>query len=83
MLLNEGQLDGVKVLSPKAVETMRTISTGDLKVGFTEGNGWGVGCCVVREPQGVSEVLSPGSFGHGGAYGTQAWIDPSKSELTS
>ena len=21
-------------------------------------------------------MLSPGSFGHGGAYGTQAWIDP-------
>jgi CubicO group peptidase (beta-lactamase class C family) len=33
---------------------------------------------VVREPQGVSEVLSPGTFGHGGAYGTQAWIDPVK-----
>jgi CubicO group peptidase (beta-lactamase class C family) len=30
----------------------------------------------VREPQGVSAALSPGSFGHGGAYGTQAWIDP-------
>ena len=27
---------------------------------------------------GVAEVLSPGSFGHGGACGTQAWIDPSK-----
>jgi len=24
----------------------------------------------------VTEALSPGSFGHGGAYGTQAWIDP-------
>ena len=23
-------------------------------------------------------MLSPGSFGHGGAYGTQAWIDPVK-----
>jgi CubicO group peptidase (beta-lactamase class C family) len=33
---------------------------------------------VVRQPQGVSAVLSPGSFGHGGAYGTQAWIDPQK-----
>ena len=25
-----------------------------------------------------AEVLSPGSFGHGGAWGTQAWIDPVK-----
>ena len=33
---------------------------------------------MVREPQGVSAALSPGSFGHGGAYGTQAWIDPVK-----
>jgi CubicO group peptidase (beta-lactamase class C family) len=23
-------------------------------------------------------MLSPGTFGHGGAYGTQAWIDPHK-----
>jgi CubicO group peptidase (beta-lactamase class C family) len=30
----------------------------------------------VHAPQGVTESLSPGSFGHGGAYGTQAWIDP-------
>ena len=34
--------------------------------------------CVVRQPQGVSATLSPGSYGHGGAYGTQAWIDPVK-----
>ena len=32
----------------------------------------------MHKPQGVSEKLSPGSFGHGGAYGTQAWIDPVK-----
>ncbi len=37
--------------------------------------GWGLGWGVVREPQGVTEMLSPGSYGHGGAYGTQVWID--------
>jgi CubicO group peptidase (beta-lactamase class C family) len=26
----------------------------------------------------VTEALSPGSHGHGGAYGTQAWIDPKR-----
>ncbi len=26
----------------------------------------------------MTAALSPGSFGHGGAYGTQAWIDPVK-----
>ena len=33
---------------------------------------------VVREPQGVTAMLSPGTFGHGGVYGTQAWIDPAQ-----
>jgi len=28
--------------------------------------------------EGVVELLSPGSYGHGGAWGTQAWIDPVK-----
>jgi CubicO group peptidase (beta-lactamase class C family) len=45
---------------------------------FTTGNGWGLGWCIVREPQGITAMLSPGTFGHGGAYGTQAWIDPRK-----
>ena len=81
MLLNEGELDGTRILSAQAVKTMRTIVTGDLVTGFTPGNGWGIGCCVVREPQGVSETLSPGSFGHGGANGTQAWIDPVKQRV--
>ncbi len=52
------------------------MQTGDLKTGFTDGNGWGLGWCVVREPQGVTECSRAGTFGHGGAYGTQAWIDP-------
>jgi CubicO group peptidase (beta-lactamase class C family) len=50
--------------------------TGELAVGFTPGNAWGIGCCVVQNPQGVTQMLHAGSFGHGGAYGTQAWIDP-------
>ena len=29
----------------------------------------------LREPQGVTRMLSPGTFGHGGAYGTQSWAD--------
>ena len=76
MLLNDGKWNGLQILSEKSVLRLRTPTTGDLKTGFTTGNAWGVGCCVVREPQGVSQALSAGSFGHGGAYGTQAWIDP-------
>lgn len=76
MILNQGTLDGKQYLKPASVASMTSIQTGDLETGFTPGNGWGLGWCVIRTPQGVTSMLSPGSFGHGGAYGTQAWIDP-------
>jgi CubicO group peptidase (beta-lactamase class C family) len=78
MVLRGGELDGKRYLKPETVKLMTTIQTGDLKTGFTPGNGWGLGWCVVREPQGITDMLSAGSFGHGGAYGTQAWVDPGK-----
>jgi CubicO group peptidase (beta-lactamase class C family) len=78
MMLNEGTLDGRRYLKPETVRRIATIQTGALTTGFTPGNGWGLGVCVVREPQGITAMLSPGSYGHGGAYGTQAWIDPGK-----
>ncbi len=76
MVLRGGELDGKRYLKAETVKQMTTIQTDGLKTGFTPGNGWGLGWCVVREPQGVTAMLSPGTFGHGGAYGTQAWIDP-------
>jgi CubicO group peptidase (beta-lactamase class C family) len=76
MILRGGELDGKRYLKPESVKLMTTIQTAALKTGFTDGNGWGLGWCVVREPQGITGMLSPGTFGHGGAYGTQAWIDP-------
>ena len=78
MVLNGGVIEGRRYLTPDSVRLMTTLQTGDLETGFTGGNGWGLGWCVVREPQGVTAALSPGSFGHGGAYGTQAWLDPVK-----
>lgn len=76
MVLRGGEYDGKRYLKPESVAQMTTLQTGALKTGFTEGCGWGLGWCVVRAPQGVTAMLSPGTFGHGGAYGTQAWIDP-------
>ena len=81
MILNEGELDGKRYLKAESVRLMTSVQSGDLATGFTPGNAWGLGWCVVREPQGVSAALSPGSFGHGGAYGTQAWIDPVKNRV--
>ena len=63
-----------------------TVQTGDLPTGFLQSAvydnrgtnyGWGIGTCILRAPhRGVAAMLSPGTFGHGGAWGTQAWIDP-------
>ena len=78
--MNDGALEGSGISKPETVKLM-TRSRPALKTGFTEGNGWGLGCCVVREPQGVTAMLSPESFGHGGPYGTQAWIDPEKKRI--
>jgi CubicO group peptidase (beta-lactamase class C family) len=88
MLLNGGALDGKRYLSAAALKFLATPQTGEIPTGFfqndTWGNrgknyGWGLGTCVLRTPhEGVAEMLSPGSYGHGGAWGTQAWIDPVK-----
>ncbi len=76
MLLNNGTLNQKKILTPQAVAMLRQIHSGDLIVGFTPGNSWGLSVGIVRQPQGVTAMLSPGTYGHGGAFGTQAWIDP-------
>jgi CubicO group peptidase (beta-lactamase class C family) len=76
MVLDGGEVGGKRLLKPESVKLMTTIQTAGITTGFTPGNGWGLGWCVVREPQGVTAMLSPGTFGHGGAYGTQGWVDP-------
>ena len=82
MLLNWGTLDGKRYLSQESVAEMTRIQTDDLpKVGFIPGSSWGLAVGIVREPIGMTAMLSPGTFGHGGAYGTQAWIDPVKGRI--
>jgi CubicO group peptidase (beta-lactamase class C family) len=81
MILAGGALDGTRILSKAAVEEMTKSQTDNLVAGFIPGSGWGLGWSVVREPQGVTQMLSPGTFGHGGAYGTEAWIDPVKRRI--
>jgi CubicO group peptidase (beta-lactamase class C family) len=88
MLLNGGTLDGRRYLSAAAMKFLTTSQTADLPTGFfqndTYGNrganyGWGIATCILRAPhEGVAAMLSPGTYGHGGAWGTQAWIDPVK-----
>lgn len=78
MMLNGGTFNNRRYLKPESVKLMTSLQTGELKTGFTDGNGWGLGWCLVRQPQGATAMLSAGTFGHGGAYGTQAWIDPQR-----
>jgi CubicO group peptidase (beta-lactamase class C family) len=79
MLLNNGSLDGKTILKPESVKLMTSSQTGDLKTGFVPArHAWGYAVGIVEESKDVTEFLSPGTFGHGGAYGTQAWADPVK-----
>ncbi|OYW11169.1 MAG: hypothetical protein B7Z55_19705, partial [Planctomycetales bacterium 12-60-4] len=66
------------LLPAARVTQMTSPLTPGIVTGFTPGNAWGLGWCVVEHPQGVTRHLSPGTFGHGGAWGTQAWIDPQR-----
>ncbi|MDB5388687.1 MAG: estB 3 [Planctomycetaceae bacterium] len=76
LMLHRGSMGTTKILSEQSVATMTKIQTGDLNCGFTPGMSFGFGWAVVNKPQGVHEMMSTGTYGHGGAFGTQGWIDP-------
>jgi CubicO group peptidase (beta-lactamase class C family) len=86
MLLGGGAFEGRRFLSEASLKLMCTPQTDELPTGFFQNDtfgqrgthyGWGIGTCVLQKPHdGVAEMLAPGSFGHGGAWGTQAWMDP-------
>jgi CubicO group peptidase (beta-lactamase class C family) len=78
VILNGGELDGVRILPAEQVRQMLTPRTPGIVTGFTPGNAWGLGWCVVEHSQSVTRLLSPGTHGHGGAWGTQGWIDPQR-----
>ena len=78
MMLAKGMWDGKRILSEASIAAMTRVQTGDLKCGFTDEMAFGYGWAVVKKPTGITELLSAGSFGHGGAFGTQAWCDPVK-----
>lgn len=82
MILNGGELDGKRYLKPESIAEMTRSHTADLAAGFVPGSNYGLGWIRVAEPVGVTAALTQGSFGHGGAYGTQAWIDPTKGRYT-
>jgi CubicO group peptidase (beta-lactamase class C family) len=77
MLLNGGELDGVRVLSPKSVELMSSDHLGDIPMGMgRSGYGFGLGFAVALDQGDIGELGTEGEYNWGGAAGTRFWIDP-------
>jgi CubicO group peptidase (beta-lactamase class C family) len=79
MLLNDGELEGVRILGRKSVELMRSDHLGTLaRVGGmpAEGYGFGLTFAVNLGPGKSANVGTEGEYNWGGAAGTSFWIDP-------
>jgi CubicO group peptidase (beta-lactamase class C family) len=74
MLLNGGELDGVRILSPKTVDVMTSNQAGNL-FNFTPGMGFGLAFYTV-DRTGADGLASVGSWGWSGAYSTMYKVDP-------
>ncbi len=84
MILNGGELNGERLLSPTTVNLMITNHTGDLPIYIKgpDAYGFGLGFSMVTDPDRARQAVTPGTFGWGGAWGTVFWIDPAE-ELIS
>jgi CubicO group peptidase (beta-lactamase class C family) len=81
MLLNGGELEGARIITPATVELMRTNVLADtVKVDLygpaDEGIGFGLDFAIVMDPVKARTQRGKNSFYWGGAYGTWFWIDP-------
>lgn len=74
MLLNDGELDGVRILSPKTVQLMHENHTGEKYARDT--HAFGLGFWVNDDPGYYGELVSKGAYGWGSAYYPQYLVDP-------
>jgi putative heme-binding domain-containing protein len=76
MLLNEGELDGVRVLTRESVKEMTRNQIGKIDCAYAvHGNKFGLGVAVQTVPGGT---MSIGVYGWGGMYHTLFWVDPQR-----
>jgi CubicO group peptidase (beta-lactamase class C family) len=76
MLLNGGQLDGVRLLSPLSVELMRSNVLAPNVPILAPGAGFGLDFAVYTDPVAAGGYYGKGTYWWGGAAGTWFWIDP-------
>ena len=77
MLLNGGELDGVRVMRHTTVAQMTKNHIGNLQLPFAgHGDGFGLGFGVVTDRGASSDDASVGSFSWGGIFNTYFWVDP-------
>jgi CubicO group peptidase (beta-lactamase class C family) len=81
MLVNDGERDGVRILSPKTVDLMASnhlpdgVTRGAAGGGTAGGEGYGLGVRVVMDPAKAGNLTSAGVFGWSGAAGTHFFVD--------
>jgi CubicO group peptidase (beta-lactamase class C family) len=80
MMLNGGELNGKRLLSPKTIELMTSNHTGDMVNGQfgrpARGMGFGLSMQVVEDPIAADLRVSRGAFGWPGGSGVAFWIEP-------
>ena len=86
MLVNGGELNGKRYLSPKTIELMASNHTGEMAGGqmgmSPRGIGFGLGVQVVGDPVAADRRVSKGAWGWAGAYGTNVHIEPQEKMVT-
>jgi len=73
MLLNDGELDGERILGRKSVELMRSPRIDSNDDGHAD---FGLGFEITRDLGASGEIGSVGLYRWGGAFTTSYWIDP-------
>jgi CubicO group peptidase (beta-lactamase class C family) len=84
MLLNGGELNGVRILSPRTVDLMHSTFVKDFDSPFDgkkSGRTFGLGVQIINDPVSVGYRVGAGTFGWDGALGsieTHLWVDPTE-----
>ena len=86
MMLNGGQLDGKRYLSPRTVALMTTNHTGDMVNGQfgrpARGMGFGLSMQMVLDPVAADLRVGTGTFGWAGGTGVNVNMDPQEHMVT-